>query len=101
MEHAVPQLRFKGGGLPVAFRPRWHHVGMAGQHQQGLSLAVHRPQIADFTKGQVTTVKAGFFQTAGDQLLTTSVFGSDGGAPDQFAGQLQHCLLSYAHAGPC
>ncbi len=87
VEHAVAFRGHEGIGLPAFPWTRGHHVGVAGEGQQGRLFATPCPEVIDFTEAQPLDLKADGLQAPDHGLLAAGILRGDGGAGDQVLGE--------------
>ena len=82
-------LGFKRAAGPGLERARWHHIGVAGEHQGGPGQAAltHGPEVGHLTKEHDLCLKAQGLESGRDELAAALVSGGDRRPANQFSGE--------------
>ena len=89
VQHAIADDRREGVAAPFLEGAGGHHIGVAGEAEQGTGIAAARPEVGDAAELQGLGAEADGRQAARHQGLTAMVLGCHRGARDEVAGQVQ------------
>jgi hypothetical protein len=89
VELAVTDRGHEGIGMPFGQRPGRHHIGVAGEADDGLRGTAARPEILHGAERHRLAAESGPLEPCGDEALATPVFRGDGLARDELFRELQ------------
>jgi hypothetical protein len=89
VQNAVLDDRLERVGVPFLARAGRNDVGVAGEAEQGATVAAAGPDVFHGTERHAFHIEAQRFEPCADDLQASLVVGAHGRTPDQFAGQCQ------------